>query len=507
MIIDANAGLGRFANGIGADFAQSEKTIRYLGSAGIKKALVYSVLAREAHAEAGNAIVLEECKKHPELIPSWVISPYEMDIDATLARMRRHDIRAVRFFPDLGHFSVYPSCIGAIVKKLQAANKVLFIDFDVKAWSSHAVNYDAVYQLCCACKKIPVVLVGATIIGARNYPDLLEKCKNLYLEISQMFQPEEVFRLVKKGFGRRLVFGSGFPRRAPGPLLNLLAYSGLSREELKNICSGNLLRLLNIRPKNDFFSRPAPRERGIIDLHVHQGKLHPAPPGTDDAAGIVRNMDRCGIKAAMVTSVWACYGEVKRGNQAVSAACAQFPGRLYGYLTLDPKYPEEVQSEIKLYGVNPAFRGIKLHCGLNGLVITNPKYGAILSYADKKRWPVLCHAGIDPQKWKKVCASYQNAKFLVAHVGGADGTDETYFQLADLARRRNNLYLDLGSSGMTPGILEKITARAGAEHVTFGSDYPMFDFAYETGRVFSSSLNEKEKDLIFYGNAKKLLRL
>jgi len=507
MIIDANVGLGRFASGIGADFAQPEATLRYLKTTGIGKALVYSTLAREADAEEGNRIVLEACEKHPEYIPSWVISPYETDIDASLACMRAHHIRVARLFPELGHFSVYPSCLGPIVDRLQRANKVLFIDFDAKSWASHAIDYDGIYQLCQAYPKIPVVLVGSTITGSRNYPNIIQKCRNLYLEISQMFQPEGVFRLVKQGFGRRLIFGSGFPVRAPGAMLNMLAYSGISQRELADICCNNVLTLLDGTRRNEHVELAKPQKRMIIDLHVHQGKLHPVPSGTETAVGIIRNMDRCGIHAAIVTSLWACYGEVRRGNRAVAEACASYPDRLYGYLTLDPKYPEECQNEIKMYGGNPSFRGIKIHCDLHGLAITHPLYRPILAYADKRKWPVLCHAGVNPGQWERVSATYKNARFIVAHVGAADGTIDSYFVLADLARKRRNLYLDLACSGITPGVLEKITARAGADRVTFGSDHPLFDFAYESGRVVASSLSEREKDLIFSGNAKKLLRI
>jgi len=66
MIIDANVGLGRFANGIGSAFAQPGEAWTYLKTAGLNRALVYSILSREADADAGNMIVLEECKKHPE---------------------------------------------------------------------------------------------------------------------------------------------------------------------------------------------------------------------------------------------------------------------------------------------------------------------------------------------------------------------------------------------------------------------------------------------------------
>ena len=159
-----------------------------------------------------------------------------------------------------------------------------------------------------------------------------------------------------------------------------------------------------------------------------------------------------------------------------------------------------------MYGNNPAFRGIKLHA-LHGVDISDPRHEIIFSFANKKGWALLCHASNDADKWEKICSTYKNANFIVAHSGNGDPRDVMTFKLAELARKSKNLYLDCAGSGMAPGALERLVAVAGAEQITYGSDYPMFDFAYETGRVLSSSLSEEEKDLILYGNAKKLLGL
>jgi predicted TIM-barrel fold metal-dependent hydrolase len=406
----------------------------------------------------------------------------------------------------VGHYSVYPSIVGPVVDKLQKAGKVLFIDYETAHWSSNAIEWDAVYQLCRAYPDIPVVILGSTITGTRNYPNLLADCGNLYLEISQIIQPEGIQQLVKKGYGKRLIFGSGFPLKDPAVLLNMLTYSDITQEELHDICSGNILRLMGIKYENVSFILKPPAKREIIDLHVHHGKINPVPTGTETAEGIVRNMERCGINASIVTSLWSYFGEVKRGNRAVSEACARYPGKLFGYLTLDPKYPKEIQNEFELYGDNPAFRGIKL-VSAHGVDISDPRQDLIYSFADKKGWFFLCHASGDAAKWEKICNTYKNANFIVAHQGASDPNNPATVRLAELARKSTNLYLDCASSAMIPGALERLAAIAGADHLTYGSDYPMFDFSYETGRIFFSSLKEEEKELIFYGNARKLLKL
>jgi len=143
----------------------------------------------------------------------------------------------------------------------------------------------------------------------------------------------------------------------------MLACSGLSQDELQDICSGNLLRLLGRKHEKGSFSLRPPIKRNIIDLHVHQGKINPVPTGTEDAAGIIRNMDRCGIQAAMSTSLWSCFGEVRRGNRAVSEACARYPGRLFGYLTLDPSIRRKFKAKSTGMEIIPPFaESSSTHC-------------------------------------------------------------------------------------------------------------------------------------------------
>jgi len=507
LIIDANVGLGRFSYGLNADLSITDRSVEYMRAAGVSRALAYSVLARQTDAPEGNAMVLEAANSHKELIPSCVITPYEMPTDELINGMNRENIRVARLFPVSGHFSVHPSVIGTLAEKLQHSGKVLFIDFESLDWNGRTINYEAVSQLCKAFPDLPVVLIGSTIVGSRNYPNLLMACPNLHLEISQIFQPGGIRKLVDQGYGHRLIFGSAFPEREPGALLHMLAHSGLNSQETADICSGNLLRLLGQRAPTGGFTLQKPSSHRIIDMHVHQGTYQSAI-GMESPEQTVRSMDRSGVDVVVASSLWSCFGEVARGNQAVSDGTAQFPGRYFGYLTVDPKYPDEVRSEIERHGENPAFRGFKLHLMLHELTIDDPRNEMIYTYANRKGWPLLIHGDGSLEAWEHLCTTWPNAQFIKAHIGGSDPqfNDETT-GFARLAARMNNLYLDCGFSRIFPGALDRLAAITGAEKLLFGSDYPMFEFAFQAGRVTASSLTEREKVLIFSGNAARLLRL
>lgn len=107
----------------------------------------------------------------------------------------------------------------------------------------------------------------------------------------------------------------------------------------------------------------------------------------------------------------------------------------------------------------------------------------------------------------EACRRYPKAQFLAAHAGGINLRDGIGLQLAAACREHPNLFLDLGSSRMVPGVLEWLVETAGVDRVLYGSDYPIFDFGYEYGRVDCSSLGADEQQRVLYGNATGLLRL
>lgn len=242
-------------------------------------------------------------------------------------------------------------------------------------------------------------------------------------------------------------------------------------------------------------------------MHVHQGTYQSAI-GMETPEKTIENMNRCGVDVAVVTSLWSCFGEVKRGNRSVCKGGEDWPGRYYGYLTLDPKYPDEVQQQIDLYGTHPTFRGIKLHLMLHGLTVDDPRNDRVYKFADRQGWPLLIHGDGTIAAWEQLCGTYPNAHFIKAHIGGSDPKfNEEATEFAKAARRQKNLYLDCGYSRTFPGALDRLAAICGADKLLFGSDYPMFDFAFEAGRITSSNLSEEQKQLILQGNARRLLRL
>ena len=76
--------------------------------------------------------------------------------------------------------------------------------------------------------------------------------------------------------------------------------------------------------------------------------------------------------------------------------------------------------------------------------------------------------------------------------------------MAEFARDHANYYADLAGSARRRGALEELVELIGADRIVYGSDSPLFGFAYQTGRVLGAGLAETDKHLILRGNAERL---
>ncbi len=507
-VFDANIGLGRFAAGMYPALQTADELLGYLDRAGIGEALVYSVLARECGPDLGNRLLRADIAGRPRLHPCLTLVPEALSLDAALVIMRRENISCGRVFPRAGHFPVRPWCLAGIAESLlQQPHPLLFVDYETTHWSDESIDWEGIRDLCQAYPALPVAVVGPAAIAPRLYVRLLEECPNLNLEISRLNVPGELERLCRRGFGTRLLFGSNSPVVFAGGVLSQTALAALSDADRQNILGANLRRLLGLKPVSSKSTQAFFTAYPAIDMHVHYGRWQHSYCGPGDADGMIGEMNRCGIDKAVLTSIDACYGAARAGNAEVAAACRRYPERLFGYITVDPKHQAEIRDEIKLYGENPSFRGFKFHADVHNTTLADEGYAAALEYADRRGWPILIHAGDKPAVWRNMCVRYPNAKFLAAHAGGINLRDGVGRELADACRDHPNLFLDLGSSRMVPGVVEWLVKTAGIDRVIYGSDYPIFDFGYERGRVDCAALEADEQQRVLYGNAAGLLRL
>ncbi|MEV6964316.1 amidohydrolase family protein [Hamadaea sp. NPDC051192] len=253
------------------------------------------------------------------------------------------------------------------------------------------------------------------------------------------------------------------------------------------------------------FARRAQRQFTIVDAHAHAGpySLFFIPDSGPDA--MVRVMDRCGVSRALFSSHLAIQLDASAGNDVTAAAVSAHPGRLSGYLVINPW--QDPRAEAERYADDPRFAGIKLHPSLHHYALTGPRYAAAFEYAELTGCPVLTHtyAGSEWDDLSVVAAvaeRYPSVTILAGH----SGITPTGFDSAiAVARRMPNVVLEVCGSFMRGEDIIRMVGELGADRVVFGSDFPFIDLRMSLGRVIFAQLSDEERAAVLGGTMLSLL--
>lgn len=131
-------------------------------------------------------------------------------------------------------------------------------------------------------------------------------------------------------------------------------------------------------------------------------------------------------------------------------------------------------------------------------------FSEILDEAEKYGMVVSIHSMGDDEMDKMVKA-HPNVTFVAAH----PGEYPTFMRHMARMKMSDNYYLDLSGTGIfRHGMLRHAIDEFGAERFLFGTDYPICNPAVYVGGVLMDNLiTDKEKELIFSENAKRILKL
>jgi hypothetical protein len=151
------------------------------------------------------------------------------------------------------------------------------------------------------------------------------------------------------------------------------------------------------------------------------------------------------------------------------------------------------------------FVGLKFHCQLHGAQLHDHGYEAALAYANEHSLPVLVHGG-GQDHWDDVAAAFPHASIIMAHACAWDGRDPVGRALYERVATTPNLYVDVAGSPAHRGAMRALVQLVGADKILFGSDFPMFDLAFELGRVRYGELTQGDKAAICSENAYRIFQ-
>ena len=242
----------------------------------------------------------------------------------------------------------------------------------------------------------------------------------------------------------------------------------------------------------------------IFDVHAHINQTSDFQMLDTEPAQVAGTMDRLGISGGCVSSILSIHADCALGNRYVLEATKQFPGRLYGYVTVSPHHNDV---DLDPFFREPGIKGLKVHAAFHRASISDPRYTPFFEYANRHSLPVLFHTWeiVDIIHVANIAAKYRNAKFIIGH--GAMRIWEVKREVIDAVQKHENIFADTTISVAYDGAVEFAAKKLGADRLCYGSDLPFYDCRHVVGKVATSKLSDEAKEKILGENARRILGL
>lgn len=235
--------------------------------------------------------------------------------------------------------------------------------------------------------------------------------------------------------------------------------------------------------------------------------IAPATDGT--LKGLRTKMAENGIEGALLLPV-----ATKPSQQTTinNWAADIMGGGLYCCGSVHPN-AEDALSEIERIK-SLGLRGVKFHSEYQGFCPHEERMFPIYEKIAELGLVAVFHGGWDPysqdviratpQSFAAVAETFPKLTIVAAHLGGMGLWDDIERYTAG---RYENLWFDVGviSRYIEDDQLLRIIRMQGAGKVLFGSDCPWDEPANEIAMIERLPLTDEEKELIFHGNAERLL--
>lgn len=229
----------------------AEDLIEEMDFYGVDEAVVYYGTAREYDFDIGNKDLLKEISTKHRLHPCWVLG---LHYTGKLPHPKIYIPQAINsgvklfrlFFGSFISESTYIDvpAYDELFQVLEEYNCPVLVEFEstFKLGPTEVVQIDGILK---NYPKLPVIL--GSLCYDRLVIQLIPRMMlypNLYLMTSGMHAQNDISLLVSKGFGERLIYGSGFPWFSGGMTKIALAYESIAIHDKEKIAGKNLERLM-----------------------------------------------------------------------------------------------------------------------------------------------------------------------------------------------------------------------------------------------------------------------
>ena len=252
----------------------------------------------------------------------------------------------------------------------------------------------------------------------------------------------------------------------------------------------------------------------IIDFHSHpfadaSENICNYPEGPSSASDFAACMDRAGISSfcgSVIRRLDAVptFEQLHELNLHALALADFYKGRYIPGVAIHPAYVKESCDELEYMKT----QGVKLIGELVPYMMGWREYACqealeIFGVAGELGMVVSMHP-TTAEDMEAVVKALPNTTFVFAH----PGEKATYMAHLERMEKYPNAYLDLSGTGLFRyAMLAHGVNRVGAERFLFGTDFPVCNASMQVGGILSEYLRPADFELIFSGNARRLLRL
>jgi predicted TIM-barrel fold metal-dependent hydrolase len=265
----------------------------------------------------------------------------------------------------------------------------------------------------------------------------------------------------------------------------------------------------------------------IIDMHGHVGPFYGCYLPSSPLDRMRHRLKHCGIRRIVCSHHSALACDVERGNALMKEVVTAHPDQFLAYWVINPHYPEITARDLRSFGGQTGFVGLKFWPDYHLVPVNSPKYAPALEYANDHGLLVLVHTFGEspfdaPALLGEVAERYPRARLLMGHSGYGE-----WEKSVAIARDLPNVFLDLTSvvqaldfsqmpggslmpaaPSLSPhvnGLIEYMVATAGSKKVVFGSDLPWYSQHYHAGAVLFARITDEARHDILHRNAERLL--
>lgn len=247
--------------------------------------------------------------------------------------------------------------------------------------------------------------------------------------------------------------------------------------------------------------------KAIQNLSEKAGGTKPYYDGTKN--GLLTYMRLNGVHKAVILNIATNPGQQRSVNDFAAAVNS---GPLVAFGSVHPDAPDALDEIERICDLG--LKGIKLHPDYQQFYGDDKKMTPIYEKIAKKGLILVFHSGVDiglyppvymtPERLLNALKPLEGAAVVAAHFGGYMMWEKALDLLGG-----SGLYFDTAYAvgRIPPNIARRVILGHGADKILFGSDLPWSHAEEEAGMLKTLGLTREQLDMVFYGNAKKLLKI